>query len=98
MLDRTELLETLETITAARREAVAELDDARAAQLAATEPPTDEQLMQTLGALMRQLDIAARELADAIRTLDQRDRVLARAPVGPTHPISSRVAAAPRFR
>ena len=79
MPDRTALLAALETITAARRETAAELDDARATQLAATAPPSDEQLTQTLGGLVRQLENSARELADAIRTCDQRDRVIAAA-------------------
>ena len=77
-MHRTDLLTALETITTARREAQAELDTARAAQLASTTPPANEELVQTLGALVRQLDAAARELADAIRTTDQRARVLGR--------------------
>lgn len=77
-MHRTDLLSALQTITAARREAQAELDTARAALLAATEPPTSEELTQTLGGLVRQLDNAARELADAIKTCDQRDRVAAK--------------------
>ncbi len=82
MHDRPALLQALETITTARRNAIAELDDVRAAQLTATEPPTNEELPQTLGALVRQLDNAARELTDAIRTCDQRERVVARAAQG----------------
>ena len=77
MYDRAGLLLALQAMTAARREAMAELDDARAAQLAATEPADTEHLTQALGALVRQLDNAARELADAIRTVDQRARVVA---------------------
>lgn len=79
MKHRTALLKALEAVTAARREYQTELDDARSAQLAATKPVTDEQVTQTLGALVRQLDNAARELADAIRTVDQRGRVSPRA-------------------
>jgi hypothetical protein len=85
MYDRPALLQALETITAARRDAIAELDTARTARLAATEPPNNQELPQTLGALVRELDNAARELADAIRTVDQRERVLAREP-GPPGP------------
>lgn len=80
MNHRSAILAALEAITTARREYQAELDAARAVQLAATETPTDEQLTQTLGALVRQLDNAARELTDAIRTVDQRERVQARLP------------------
>jgi hypothetical protein len=78
MAHRTDLLAALEVITIARREAQTDFDTARAAQLAATEPVTNEEVLQTLGALVRQLDTAARELTDAIRTCDQRARVLAR--------------------
>ncbi len=81
-MDRTALLAALAAVTAARRDAQAELDDARAVQLAAAKPPTSEELTQTLGALVRQLDNAARELTDAIRTVDQRERVVARAAQG----------------
>ena len=77
-MHRTDLLTALETITAARRDVQAELDTARAAQLAATEPPTNEELVQTLGGLVRQLESASRELVDALHTCDQRERVLAR--------------------
>ncbi len=75
---RGNLISALDTIAAARRDAQAELDEARTVQLAAAEPATDEQLLQTLGALVRQLDNAGRELADAIRTVDQRDRLAAK--------------------
>jgi hypothetical protein len=77
MSHRTALLSALEAITTARREAQSEHDELRAAQLAATEPPLDEQLILTVAGLVRQLDNAARELTDAIRTCDQRDRVKA---------------------
>lgn len=90
MAHRDELLAALATTTAARRDYMAELDDARSAQLApvgmqllpegGAEPlqpaaPTSEELIQTVSALVRQLDNAARELTDAIRTIDQRERV-----------------------
>lgn len=75
MKHKAALLKALEAVTTARREYQADLDTARAAQLTATEPVTDEQLTQTLGALVRQLDNAARELTDAIRTVGQRERV-----------------------
>ncbi len=77
MNTRSDLLAALETITAARRDAQTELDGARVAQLAATEPVTDEQLTQTLGALVRQLENAGRELGDAIKSSNQRDRLAA---------------------
>jgi hypothetical protein len=77
MNHRTPLLAALEAVTAARRDYQAELDTARTAQLATTAPVTDEQIVQTLRALVRELDNAARELADAIRTCDQRGRVIA---------------------
>jgi hypothetical protein len=78
MNHRTPLLGALDAVTAARRDCQAEFDTARAAQLTATEPSINEELPQTLGALVRQLDNAARELTDAIRTVDQRERLLAR--------------------
>lgn len=74
-MHRSDLLKALETITTARREYQAELDSARLEQLAATEPPENEESMQTLGAIVRQLDNAARELADTLRACDQLERV-----------------------
>lgn len=72
MMDRAALLQALETITTARRDAQAALDTTRTAHLAATEPIRDEQRLQMEGALVRQLENASRELADAIRTINQR--------------------------
>lgn len=80
MNHRTALLKARETVATARRDYQAELDDARTAQLATIAPVTNEELTQTLGALVRQLENAARELADAIRTLDQRERVVGARP------------------
>jgi hypothetical protein len=74
-IDRNALLQALATITTARREAQILSDDSSAATLASGAPVTDEQLPQTLGGLVRQLDNAARELADAIRTVDRGDRL-----------------------
>ena len=78
MLDRAALLTALETITAARRAIMAELDTARAADLASATPAPNEELPQTLSALVRQLDTAAHELSDAIRNGDRRERLKAR--------------------
>lgn len=78
MRHRADLLAALATITAARRDYVLELDEARAVQLAAAEPPASEELTQTLAGLVRQLDNATRELVDAIRTVDQLERVRAK--------------------
>lgn len=91
MSHREALLAALEATKAARRDYVTELDGAQVAQLSPAAAPTEsldgepeeqprtsEELMQTLAALVRQLDAAARELADAIRTIDQRERVSAK--------------------
>jgi len=76
MVDRAQLLVALELVTDARRIAQHEYDDALTAHL--TAPTDNQELPQTLAALVRQLDAAGRELADAIRTCDQRDRVASR--------------------
>lgn len=79
MIDRTALLAALATITTARRDALTDSDAARAGMLATSEPASNQEMPQTLGALVRQLDNAARELADAIRSIDQKDRITAKA-------------------
>jgi hypothetical protein len=79
MIGRAVLLDALETILAARRDAQADFDASRTAQLASTAVPASDQIPQTNGALARHLDNAARELADAIRTVDQRDRLASKA-------------------
>ena len=79
MIDRASLLSALDIITTARRDAQADADASRADMLAAADPPANQELPQTLGALVRQLDTAARELADAICTVDQRDRLASKA-------------------
>lgn len=76
-MHRTDLLSALDIITTARRHAQGELDTTRSTQLAAIEPPSDEQLVQTLAALVRQLENAGRELVDAVRSVDQLGRSLA---------------------
>lgn len=78
MIDRNALLTALDTITAARREALAGSDAARSASLASVDGSASQEQAQTLAALVRQLDNAAREIADAIRTCDQRDRLAAK--------------------
>ena len=78
MIDRTSLLTALDAITAARREAQGDADTARALMLSSAEIPATQELAQTQLALVRQLDNAARELADAVRTCDQRDRLAAK--------------------
>lgn len=78
MRDTKDLVAVLETVTAARREYQAAYD-AAVISLAATGPQPDEREMQTLGAIVRQLENAARELRDALASVRQLDAVRASA-------------------
>lgn len=78
MIDRSGLRTILEQLLAARREAQADLDAAQSGALASPGLPSSEEMPQTLAALVRQLDTAAREVKNAIYTLDQKQRVAAR--------------------
>ena len=76
---RDTLHEALGKLQDARRHAQAEHDAHTRENLAtaAAEGARDEQLEQTLGALVRLLDNAVKDVRDAIATIDQRDRVSA---------------------
>lgn len=78
-MDRSALLGAYSTIVAQRRDAMNQVDTARDALLASASVPASEEIPQGLAAILRQLDNAARELGDAIRSLDQVDRLRAKA-------------------
>ena len=75
MNHRPSLLAAFEAVTAARRDAQVELDDSRTTLFAAMGSAPNEEVLQTQAAMVRQLENAARELADAIRTCDQLARL-----------------------
>lgn len=70
-MKRSEILDALTKVTGARRDAQVLLDDAVQARLARTTLAESEEEEQTLGALVRQLENARRELVDAVRSCDQ---------------------------
>jgi hypothetical protein len=67
MIDYAKLTTALELALASRRDAQAELDAANLVQVAAAQGASEEEV-QTLAALVRQLDTAARELQAALKT------------------------------
>jgi len=73
---RSALHDALSSLQAARRDAQIELDAHVQETLAAPARAgaRDEQLEQSLAALVRLLDAAGKDVRDAIATMDQRDR------------------------
>jgi len=74
--DRAQALTALEALHALHHDALRAQAGHAVKQLRAG-PVTDESLAQTLGALTRELGLAAQHLQQAIAALDQRDRLQA---------------------
>lgn len=84
MINRQVLFTALQSIKVARRDALEELDAIQAQLLSSAEVPTSEEIPASLAGIVRVLDNAARDLADAIRTVDRVERL--KAPPAPPTP------------
>lgn len=77
MPDHEKLLESVEAVQDLRRAYQQKLDDHKLQQARSANPAGLESLTQTLAAMVRLLDTAAKNLHDAVTTLEQEKRVRA---------------------